>query len=236
MKAHYHQWRGHSCPVTRMLFLSSDTYLITTGSRDFCILQWSVEGKVPVFQEEEEYGMENNMVLTGGRPKERRRLSDNESYHSDYSAEEQENNDYNKRYTNAARGKQVIRRQQPIEDRYADEEPPNQMHPTKKTHLSHPMDDPKPGGRSPRRNFPTQSIRSQQGSYSEKMTKNKGVSNAKWNQQSPDYPEEESADLEQYSDEESPRQHQGHGGRVGGRSHHPMARGQDRDWDRRQRR
>ncbi|XP_058970636.2 77 kDa echinoderm microtubule-associated protein [Pocillopora verrucosa] len=234
--AHYHQWRGHSCPVTRMLFLSSDTYLITTGSRDFCILQWSVEGKVPVFQEEEEYGMENNMVLTGGRPKERRRLSDNESYHSDYSAEEQENNDYNKRYTNAARGKQVIRRQQPIEDRYADEEPPNQMHPTRKTHLSHPMDDPKPGGRSPRRNFPTQSIRSQQGSYSEKMTKNKGVSNAKWNQQSPDYPEEESADLEQYSDEESPRQHQGHGGRGGGRSHHPMARGQDRDWDRRQRR
>ena len=62
-----------------MLFLSSDTYLITTGSRDFCILQWSVEGKVPVSQEEEEYGMENNMVLTGGRPKERRRLSDNES-------------------------------------------------------------------------------------------------------------------------------------------------------------
>ena len=219
-----------------MLFLPSDTYLITTGSRDFCILQWSVEGRLPAVNEEEEYGMEHEMAqTTGRRQRDNQRLSDNESYHSDYSAEEQEDDDY-EFSKNVPRGKQVRGRQRPSDNsRYADEEPLGQGRPSKKTHLNHPMDDTRTVGRSPRHTFPTQNTRSQQGSYAEKFNKNKGVGNAKWNQQSSSYPEEESADMGQYSDEESPRQRQGHGGRGGGRSRHP-ARGQDREWDRRQRR
>lgn len=84
--AHFHQWRGHSCPVTRMLFLASDTHLITTGSRDFCILQWLVEGNLPPFKEEEEYELGRDTLPVSRHPNGRGIQAD-DSYYSDYSSD-----------------------------------------------------------------------------------------------------------------------------------------------------
>ena len=240
LQAHYHQWRGHSCPVTRMLFLASDTHLLTTGSRDFCILQWTVEGKLPVVNEEEESNMDNEVAHTGRHQiKDNHKLSDNESYHSDYSPDEQEDDDYE--YSkNVTRGKQARGRQQPSENsRYSDaadslpQAPQGRGRPLRKSHhLDYQGEDTRAVGRSPRRNIPAQDTRSQQGSYAERFNKHKATSNARWNPQSSSDPQHEPEDMGLYSDEESPRQQQGHTGRGRGRSRHP-ARGQIKEWTRR---
>ena len=214
-----------------MLVLASDTHLITTGSRDICILQWSVEGRLPVVNEEEEY----DMAQAGRHQKHNHVLSDNESYHSDYSADGQEDDDYE--YSkNVARQKQAVHvgRQRLSENsHYSDaadslphQVPQGHGHPSRKSrHLNHQADN-RGVGRSPRHNIPAHELtRSQQGSYAERFNKHKAVSNARWNSQEPE-------DVSHYSDEESPRQGQGHGGRGGAKSRHP-ARGQDREWDRR---
>ena len=240
LQAHYHQWRGHSCPVTRMLFLASDTHLLTTGSRDYCILQWAVEGKLPVLNEEEDSDMDNEIARASRRQiKDNHKLSDNESYHSDYSPDEQEDDDheYSK---NVARGKQGRGRQQPSENsRYSDaadsmqrQAPQGRGRPSRKSHHLDPEGEyTRAVGRSPRRNIPAQDTRTQQGSYAERFNKHKAASNARWNPQSASDPQQEPEDMGHYSDE-SPRQRQGHAGRGGGRSRHP-ARGQDKELTRR---
>lgn len=217
-----------------MLFLASDTHLITTGSRDICILQWSVEGRLPVVNEEEEYDMENDMAQAGRRQKGSHIHSDNESYHSDYSADDQEDDDYE--YSkNVAREKQARGGQRlshnshysDASDSLPHQAPQGHERPSRKSrHLNHQADDGRAVGRSPRRNLPAQDTRSQQGSYAERFNKHKAASKAS------NYPQQEPEDMGHYSDEESPRQRQGHGDRGGGRSRHP-ARGQDRQWDRR---
>lgn len=219
-----------------MLFLASDTHLITTGSRDFCILQWSVLGKLPVVnEEEEEYDTENDMNQASRHHKDNH--SDNESYHSDYSADDQEDDEDYEYSKNAARGKQARGQQRPSDNsHYSDaadssprDAPQGHGRPLRKNHLNQPTgDDSRSVGRSPRYNVQAQNTRSQQGSYAEKFNKQKAVGNARRNP-----PQQEPADMGHYSDEESPRQRPGHAGRGGGRSRHP-ARGQDREWDRRQ--
>ena len=232
-----------------MLFLASDTHLITTGSRDFCILQWSVEGNLPAFNEEEEYEMETDMQRAGRHQNQnRQRGSDNESYHSDYSVDDHDEDNYNDFPANPTRGKQAGARQRPSENRYSDaassltlEVPPGHGRPSRKTYQQHSSgDDRRVTDRSPQRNaLPQNSSRSQQGSYTERFNKQKPVnSNAKWNSQS-NYPHSDPADMDQYSDDDdddSPRQPPGHEGRGRGRgaerSRFP-ARGQGRQWDRR---
>jgi len=227
-----------------MLFLASDTHLLTTGSRDFCILQWTVEGKFPVLNEEEESDMDNEMAHTGRRQiKDNHKLSDNNSYHSDYSPDEQEDDDYE--YSkNVARGKQARGQQQPSENsRYSDavdslphQAPQGRGRPSRKSrHLDHQGEDTRAVGRSPRRNIPAQDTRSQQGSYAERFNKHKAGNNARWNPQSSSDPQQEPEEMGHYSDEEGSRQQQGHAGRGGGRSRHP-ARRQDKEWTRRPRR
>jgi len=245
--AHYHQWRGHSCPVTQMLFLALDTYLITTGSRDFCILQWSVEGNLPALNEEEEYDMEADMPRAGRHENQnRRRLSDNDSYHSDDSIDEHDEDGYDDFHENVPRGKHARGRQQPSENRrYSDatsssilEVPQGHKRLSRKTQQHRSLRD--DGGvvrRSPQRNMPTQnSSRSQQGSYAERFNKHKALNgNAKRNPHSSNYPQPEPEDMDQYSDEESPRQPRGNLGRGrGGETGRIPGRGQDRGWDRRQ--
>lgn len=218
-----------------MLFLASDIYLLTTGSRDICILQWAVEGKLPAVNEEEEYDMENEVAQAGRRQK--HVPSDDESYHSDGSdgVQEESNYEYSK---NVARGRQARGRQQVYDNSHYSEDslphqaPQDHQHPSRKSrHLSHQEeDDSRAVGRSPRRNIPSQDTRSQQGSYAARFNKHKAANNTRWNSQAS--PQQEPEDLSHYSDEESPRQHQGHGARGGGRGRHP-AKGQDRQWDRR---
>lgn len=223
-----------------MLFLASDTHLLTTGRRDFCILQWTVEGKLPVLNEEEESDMNNEMAHASRRQiKDNHKLSDNESYHSDYSPDEQDDDyEYSK---NVARGKQARIRQQPSENsRYSDaadslahQAPQGRGRPSRKSHhLDRQGEDTRAVGRSMRRNLPAQDTRSQQGSYSERFNKHKAASNARGNPQSSSDPQQEPEDMGHYSEEESPRQRQGHAGRGGGRSRNP-ARGQDKEWTRR---
>lgn len=223
-----------------MLFLASDTHLLTTGSRDFCILQWTVEGKLPVLNEEEESDMDNELARAGRRQiKDNHKLSDNESYHSDYSPDEQEddNYEYSKSVT---RRKQARGRQQPSENgRYSGAADSLHQAPQgrgrlvrKSHHLDHRGEDTRAVERSPRRNMPAQDTRSQEGSYAERFNKHKAASNPRWNPQASSDPQQEPEDMGHYSDEESPRQRQGHAGRGGGRSRHP-ARGQDKEWTRR---
>lgn len=222
-----------------MLFLASDTYLLTTGSRDICILQWAVEGKLPAVNEEEEYDMDNEVAHAGRRQKAKHVPSDNESYHSEGSAgihEEEDNYEYSK---NVARGRQARGRQRVYdnshsEDSLSHQAPQDHERPSRRSrHLSHQEeDDSRAVGRSPRRNIPSQDTRSQQGSYAARFNKHKAANNTRWNPQTSNYPQQEPEDMSHYSDEESPRQHQGHGVRGRGRGRHP-ARGQDRQWDRR---
>ena len=198
-----------------------------------------MEGKLPVLNEEEESDMNNEMAHAGGRQiKDNHKLSDNESYNSDYSPDEQEDDyEYSK---NVARGKQARGRQQPSEySRYSDaadslpQAPQGRGRPLRKSHhLDHEGEDTRAVGRSPRRNIPAQDTRSQHGSYAERFNKHKAASNARWNPQSSSDPQHEPEDMGLYSDEESSRQRQGHAGRGGGRSRHP-ARGQDKEWTRR---
>jgi len=224
-----------------MLFLASDTHLLTTGSRDFCILQWTVEGKLPVLNEEEESDMDNEMAHAGRRQiKDNHKVSDNESYHSDSSRDEQEDDDYE--YSEyVARGKQARGRQQPSENsRYSDaadsmqhQAPKGRGHPSRKSrHLDHQGEDTRGVGRNQRRNIPPQDTRPQQGSYAERFNKHKAGSNARWNPQSSSDPQQEPEDMGHFSDEERPKQRQGHAGRGGGRSRNP-ARGQDNEQTRR---
>jgi len=230
-----------------MLFLASDTYLITTGSRDLCILQWSVEGNLPALNEEEEYDVETDMPRAGRHENQnRRRLSDNDSYHSDDSIDEHDEDGYDDFYENVRRGKHARGRQRPSENRrYSDatsssmlEVPQGHEHLSRKTHQHRSLrDDGRVVGRSPQRNMSTQnSSRSQQGSYAERFNKHKALNgNAKRNPQSSNYPQPEPEDVDQYSDEESPRQPRGNLGRGrGGERGRIPARGQDRGWDRRQ--
>lgn len=185
--------------------------------------------------------MENDTTQAGRRQKGTHALSDNESYHSDYSADDQEDDDY-EFSKNVARGKQARGRQQFSDNsRYSNtvDSLPHQVPQghdrtsRKSRHLNRQAEnDSRAVGRSPRRNIPAQDNRSQQGSYAERFNKHKATSNPRWNSQASNYPQQEPEDTSHYSDEESPRQRQGHGGRDGGRSRHP-ARGQDRELNRR---
>ena len=232
-----------------MLFLASDTHLITTGSRDFCILQWSVEGNLPAFNEEEEYEMETDMQRASGHQNQnRQRGSDNESYHSDYSAYDRDEDNYNDFPGNTTRGRHAGARQRPSENRYSDaasslalEVPPGHGRPIRKTYQQNSSgDDRRVTDRSPQRNaLPRNTSRSQQGPYTERFNKQKHVnSNAKWNSQS-NYSQSDPAVMEQYSDnddDDSPRQPPGNAwrgrGRGAERSRQP-GKGRDRQWDRR---
>ena len=218
-----------------MLFLASDTHLITTGSRDFCILQWTVEGNLPAFNEEEEYEMESRH-----QNQNRQRLSDNDSHrHSDYSVDDRDEDSYKE---NTTRGRQARARQRPSENtRYSDATssmtlkiPQGRGRPLRKSYQHNSSGDERGiTERSPQRNgLPQNASRSQQGSYAERFNKQKAVNgNDKWNSQ------QDPEDMDQYSDDESPRQHEGLRGRGKGRgaerSRFP-ARGQDKRWDRRQ--
>ncbi len=192
-----------------------------------------MEGRLPVVNEEEEYDMQTDMTPAGRRQKGSHVHSENESYHSDYSIDDQEDDDYE--YSkNVAREKQARGRQRLSDNsRYSDaadslpqQAPQGHERPSRKSrHQNHQGDDDSRAvGRSPRRNLPAQDTRSQQGSYAERFNKHKAASKA--------YPQQEPEDMGHYSDEESPRQRQGQGDRGGGRSRHP-ARGQGRQWERR---
>lgn len=224
-----------------MLFLASDTHLITTGSRDFCILQWTVESNLPAFNEEEEYEREMDMRQTSRRHNQnRRRLSDDYSrHHSDYSVDDRDEDSYKE---NITRGKQTRARQPPSENSsYSDatssmtlEVPQGRGRPSRKSYQQNSSgDDRRVTERSPQRNgLPQNASRSQQGSYAERFNKQKAVNgNDKWNSQ------QDSEDMDQYSDDESPRQHEGPRGRGQGRGAERSrlpARGQDKRLDRRQ--
>lgn len=40
--------------MARLLFLASDVYMISTGGRDACVMQWAVKGKLETLHEEDE--------------------------------------------------------------------------------------------------------------------------------------------------------------------------------------
>ena len=172
-----------------------------------------------------------------------RRPSDNDSYHSDYSIEDRDEDDYNDVPENVTRGKHARGRQRPSENRrYSDAEssmtlevPPGHVRPSRKAYLHHSSgDDSRAVGRSPQRNAPTQNTtRSQQGSYAERFNKQKGAGSVNGKSS---YPQSGPADMDQYSDEESPRQPPGQvgRGRGRGRSRFPTRGQQGREWDRRQ--
>lgn len=214
-----------------MLFLASDTHLITTGGRDFCILQWSVEGHLPALNEEEESEIETGMPRVARQQKRsRKKFSDNKSNHSGYSSDERnECEDFSE---NTARQKQPRGQRHPRENRrYSDEAsgflevPPGRGRPSRKSQ-QYNSDNSRVSGRSPQRNIPSQnSTRSQQGSYAGRFHKQKAARPS--NQPPPD-------DMDYYSDEEIPRMDPGARDRErGGERNDYPTRGQGRKLNRR---
>lgn len=190
--AHFHQWRGHSCPVTRMLFLASDTHLITTGSRDFCILQWLVEGNLPALKEEDEYEMGMG-GLRVGRHQNSQGVSDDDSYSSDYSndghVEENYGDDMTKGRPERA-WQNVSENKRYSGDANLTEHSSGHIKPNRKTYLG---DDHKVTERSPQRNALPKN-RSKQGSYAERFNKQKVL-----------HPQQEPEDVKEYSDDDDDR-------------------------------
>lgn len=214
-----------------MLFLASDTHLITTGSRDFCILQWLVEGNLPPFNEEEEYQMGGD-TLQVSRHQNGRGIPADESYYSDYSNDRVVDNNYDE---NKANGRTAeVWQSQSENNRHSDngrsttrKVPVDHRRPSRKTYQQvSSRDEPRATEQSPQRNaFPQN--KSQKGSYAQRFHKHKAS-----------HPQQEPEDLIEDSDDDindrQPPYRQPGGGREQSTDQSPLPlRGVERRRDRR---
>lgn len=158
-----------------MLFLASDTHLITTGSRDFCILQWLVEGNLPPFKEEEEYEIGRDTLPVSRHPNGRGIQAD-DSYYSDYSSDRAVDN-----YESKANGRTAEVWQRQSENmRHSDngrlttrKVPVDHRRPSRRAYQQvSSRDEPRATEQSPQRNaFPQ--TKPQKGSYAQRYHQHK---------------------------------------------------------------
>ena len=228
MQAHYHQWRGHSSRVGRMLFLASDSFLITTGRHDICILQWAVEPQLPLMDEEDEYGTDEDVrhMEDSYEPLESESDHDYQDDDNDYAFSQNAASNAgkppaqtlirNNRYSNATG---VV----PLEMPPAKGQLSDRNHDSKQVALERQN---RTTERNPRFPLPAQKNKSRTGSYAEMFNKHKGIWNS--DQEIASHQQSQLPDMGLWPEDEHPQQlkEQIGGGGARGRNHRPRRGGE----------